>query len=641
MCGIAGRWNYLSGAPVDPGVLRQMCELIAHRGPDGWGTHCDGPLGLGHRRLAIIDLSDAANQPMSSDDGQAWIVFNGEIYNFQGLRAELEGRGHRFRTHSDTEVLLRGYQEYGTGIIGRLRGMFAFALWDARARRLVIARDRVGKKPLHYRVDRDGIAFASEPKAFLAEAGFHPEADDAAILHYLTYQHVPSPLSAFRGVHKLPPGHMLVVEGDRVTTQRYWTLAYEPKLDIDEPTAIDEILARLREAVRLRMISDVPLGAFLSGGIDSSIVVALMRELASGPVRTFSIGFGDARYNELPHARAIAGHLGTEHHEFVVTPDAIEVLPRLVWHYNEPYSDSSALPTWYLAEMTRRHVTVALNGDGGDESFGGYQRYLANQAATRFARHAPRFVQRGLASLGPLVRYRARPNTPRYRAGRVLEVFAETPDDRYARFMVCFHPDWHDALLTRDFAARVAHADAWQFHREAFASSTTTNLVDRMLDYDVRTYLPEDLLVKVDIATMAHSLEGRSPLLDHEVMEYAARLPPAMKLQGTTLKHLLKQVAYRLLPRTLLDRPKMGFGVPLDAWFRGALHDFARDHLLSSRARTRGIVEPAYVERLLDEHRSGRRPWHYQIWNLLVLELWHEAFIDRARPQSPPARTAP
>lgn len=634
MCGIAGRWNYRSGAPADARAIARMCDLLAHRGPDGAGTRCDGPIGFGHRRLAIIDLSEAASQPMRSPDGQTWIVFNGEIYNFQALREDLEGRGHHFLTRSDTEVLLHGYLEFGTDVIARLRGMFAFAIWDARARRLVLARDRVGKKPLHYRLDGDGIEFASEPKAFLGSGSFEPAADDLALLHYLTYQYVPSPMSAFRGVAKLPPGHLLTIEDGQLRLERYWSLRYEPKLEIDETEAGDEVLRRLREAVRLRTISDVPLGAFLSGGIDSSLIVALMREV-TGSVRTFSIGFDDARYNELPHARAVAAHLGTEHHEFVVHPDAVAVLPRLVWHYNEPYSDSSALPTWYLAELTRRHVTVALNGDGGDESFAGYERYRANLAATRASRYAPAALWHAGVALGAAVRYRGRPGTRRYRTGRMLEVLAETPVRRYARFMFCFHPECHGELLTPEFRARVGAAGVMAHYEAAFGASTAAHLVDRMMDYDVRTYLPEDLLVKVDIATMAHSLEGRSPLLDQEVMEFAARLPVTTKLRGTSLKHLLKQVAYRLMPRALLDRPKMGFGVPLDAWFRGELHDFARDHLLSASARARGIVEPRYVERLLDEHRSGRQPWHYQIWNLLVLELWHRAFIDE-RHASPP-----
>lgn len=374
MCGIAGRVNFLSGAPVSETAVRGMCSLVGHRGPDGEGTMVDGSVGLGHRRLAIIDLSPAGHQPMAAAGGRVWITFNGEIYNFQEVRVTLEAQGHRFRSHSDTEVLLAAYLQYGVACLGHLRGMFAFAIWDGRTRSLFIARDRLGKKPLHYRIDRDGIAFASEPKAFLADPGFVPEPDLEAISHYLTYQYVPSPYSAFRGVRKLPPAHYMLVQDGRVRVERYWTLAYGPKRRVTEQEASDELVSRLREAVRLRLISDVPLGAFLSGGVDSSVVVALMAQLSGAPVKTFSIGFEEKDYDELPYARQVARRYETDHHEFIVRPDATEIFDRLVWHYNEPYADESAIPTYYLSRLTRQHVTVALNGDAGDENFGGYQQ---------------------------------------------------------------------------------------------------------------------------------------------------------------------------------------------------------------------------------------------------------------------------
>jgi asparagine synthase (glutamine-hydrolysing) len=384
VCGIAGRINYISERPVSAALVQGMCDLIAHRGPDGSGAWTRGHAGLGHRRLAIIDLSEAGAQPMSTSDGQIWLTFNGEIYNFMELRSELEARGHRFRSQTDSEVILYAYREYGVECLSRLRGMFAFAIWDEPRRRLLIARDRLGKKPVFYTTDSDGIAFASEPKAFLADPSFSSTPNPVALSAYLTYQYVPAPMSAFEGVHKLPPAHYLLVEDGCVTVRRYWKLSYGNKRNITEAEAVDELRSRLREAVRIRLVSDVPLGAFLSGGIDSGAIVALMSELGAAPVRTFSIGFQEKEYDELEYARLVAKRYETQHEEFVVRPNALEILPRLVWHYNEPFADSSAIPTFLLSELTRRYVTVALNGDAGDENFAGYERYRANVLAGRF-----------------------------------------------------------------------------------------------------------------------------------------------------------------------------------------------------------------------------------------------------------------
>jgi asparagine synthase (glutamine-hydrolysing) len=376
MCGIAGRYNFRSGRPVMTDQVTAMCDLIAHRGPDEAGVFTADAVGLGHRRLAIIDLTPGGRQPMTTADGSATVVFNGEVYNFAELRRDLETRGHRFRGRSDTEVLLAAYQQWGVDCLTRLRGMFAFAIWDTRQRQLFIARDRVGKKPLHYRLDRDGLVFASEVKAFFADQSFAASPDLSAISHYLSYQYVPSPYSAFAGVHKLPPASYLLVKDGDVTVHRYWSLSYTPKQRLSEADARDALLERLREAVRLRLVSDVPLGAFLSGGIDSGSVVALMAELSASRVKTYSIGFEEEEYDELPYARMVAQRYGTDHHEFVVRPDAAAIIPTLVWHYDEPYADESAIPTYYLSQLTRQHVTVALNGDGGDENFAGYGRYL-------------------------------------------------------------------------------------------------------------------------------------------------------------------------------------------------------------------------------------------------------------------------
>ena len=628
MCGIAGRVNFVSGAPVNAALIRGMCDLLAHRGPDGEGAYIDGPVGLGHRRLAIIDLSPAAHQPMGNGNGTVWIVFNGEIYNFRELRLGLEATGHHFRSQSDTEVILRLYEEEGVKCLDRLRGMFAFAIWDARERMLFIARDRLGKKPLYYLLDGDGIAFASEPKAFLADPGFNARPNLEAIYHYLTYQYVPSPLTAFRDVQKLPPAHYLLVKNGEVSTERYWKLQYGQKRQLTEDAACEELLARLREAVKLRLISDVPLGAFLSGGIDSGTIVALMAEHGSLPVKTFSIGFEEKAYDELPYARLVARRYGTDHQEFVVRPQATEIFPKLVWHYSEPFADSSAIPTYYLAQLTRQHVTVALNGDAGDENFAGYDRYLANVLAARCER-MPHVLRRCLAAVGRAVPAPAFSSRIVSRGKRFLEALAEPRERRYARWMSHFSPSLKAEICTEEFQRAAGGKDSAELLLDAYRASDAPDFIDATLDVDVNTYLPEDLLVKVDVATMAHGLEGRSPMLDHLFMEFCASLPSHMKLRGRVKKYIFKRAVRGLLPRQIIDRPKMGFGVPLDHWFRYDLREMARDLLLSPRAAGRGYFRKEVVHRLLDEHIRGVRHWHYQLWNLLMLELWHTTFIDR------------
>jgi len=633
MCGIVGRVNFLSRKPIDRAVLGRMNDLIAHRGPDDEGLFAAGHVGLGNRRLAIVDLTPAGHQPMSSDDGRFWITYNGEIYNFPDLRADLETRGHRFRSHTDTEVILAAYREFGVECLDRLRGMFAFAIWDTESERLFIARDRVGKKPLHYWLDADGIAFASEPKAFLADPSFIPRPDLAAISLYLTFQYVPSPASAFAGVAKLPPGHYLVAENGRVTTRRYWRLHYREKIRMTEEEACREIVSRLREAVRIRLISDVPLGAFLSGGIDSSAVVALMSELGRR-VKTFSIGFEQNEYDETDHARVIAKRFETDHHESVVRPDAVGIIPELVWHYSEPYADSSAIPSYYLARLTREDVTVALNGDGGDEDFAGYDRYVANLAAARIDR-IPRGLRLAAAGAVGIAGRGRNPRSILSRGQRFLSALADTPVDRYARWISHFAPPLKDELCTPDFSRLSGDGHAFALIREAFAGSDANDLVDAALDVDVNTYLPEDLLVKMDIATMANSLEARSPFLDHQFMEFCASLPSQFKLGGLVKKRILKRALRGVIPDEIIDRPKMGFGVPIDHWFRHELRPLAEDVLLDQTARERGYFDPTVVARLLDEHVRGVARWHSQLWNLLMLELWHRTFIDR-RPDADP-----
>ena len=641
MCGIAGRVNFRSGAPVDPAVVREMCQLLAHRGPDGDGIHVQGAVGLGHRRLAIIDLSDAGRQPMSTADERFWITFNGEIYNFLELREQFEKDGVQFRSHTDTEVILAAYRKYGVKCLEHLRGMFALAIWDARDRTLFLGRDRLGKKPLYYRLDADGISFASEPKAFLAESSFQATPNHEALWQYLAYQYVPSPLSAFTGVSRVRPGHYLFLEDGKVSTHRYWKLGYQPKRRISDEEACEAILSELRTATRLRMISDVPLGAFLSGGIDSGAIVALMSEFSRGPVKTFSIGFDEKRFDELEYARLVAARYATDHHEFIVRPDAADIFDTLVWHYNEPFADSSAIPTYYLARMTRQHVTVALNGDAGDENFAGYGRYAPGGTAARYNR-LPGGVRRALAGVVSGV-----PSQPGGagvwpRAKNLIQCGALAPERRYAIGMMQFDPWVMDELCTPEFAATAAVPDAAGLLVSEFAETAAPDLLDGMLAADVNWYLPDALLVKVDIATMANSLEGRSPLLDHRVMELAASLPPEMKRRNGESKFIFKRAVRHLLPPEILDRPKQGFAVPLEHWFRHELKDLAHDMLLGQRTAARGYFRPAVVRRMLDEHVRGVRKWNEQLWNLLMLEMWHRTFIDR-RPrgavESGPART--
>ena len=638
MCGIAGRFNYRSGAPVSGRVVGAMCDLIAHRGPDGEGVWTEGPVALGHRRLAIIDLSPAGRQPMTYGGGHLTITFNGEIYNFLELRRELEARGHAFRSKTDTEVILAAYREWGTACLSRLRGMFAFAIWDRESRALFVARDRVGKKPLHYWTDRDGIAFASEPKAFMADPSFSPEPDPEAVSAYLNYQYVPSPLSAFKGVRKLPPAHFLLIQDGRMRVERYWKLSFAAKRRLSESDACEEIRDRLREAVRMRLISDVPLGAFLSGGVDSSAVVALMAGLSSAPVKTFSIGFDDEDYNELPYARMVAQRYGTDHHEFIVRPDAAQIFPNLVWHYNEPYADASAIPTYYLAELARRHVTVALNGDAGDENFAGYRRYITPPAARQFDRLPPS-IRRVVGNVARWTPVPGKSDSVWYRGRQWLRRLSDTPEGRYSRRVMIFDPDLKREVCEPQFLAAAGDDGTPPFLLDAFDRSDAGDFVDAALDVDVSYYLSDCLLVKVDIATMAHGLEGRSPMLDHEFMEFAASLPSDMKLRGAETKYIFKKAVRDLVPAEIIDRPKKGFSVPLDIWFRKDLREMSGDLLLDGRLAGRGYFKPAAVRRLLEEHWRGTASWQNQLWSVLMLESWHRMFIDQ-RPSAAPSASS-
>lgn len=627
MCGIAGRYNFLSHAPVDPGVLKGMCDLLVHRGPDGEGIFHTESVGFGHRRLAVIDLTEAAHQPMRGANRHIVLTYNGEIYNFRELRTTLEGQGHRFRSRSDTEVVLAAYEQYGVDCLHHLRGMFAFAVWDGDRRRLFLARDRVGKKPLYYRLDRDGIAFASEPKAFLADPAFEARVNLDAIAQYLTYHYIPAPESAFQGVHQLLPAHYLLVEDGQITTDRYWQRPVDATYSGSSQDAQEELSTILKAAVQGRMISDVALGAFLSGGLDSSVVVALMAQLSNRPVITFSIGFEHPGYNELPYAKRVARHFGTDHHEYLVTAKAAEILPLLAWHYNEPFADASAVPTYYLAQLTRRHVTVALNGDGGDENFLGYDRYRAMVLADRYDR-LPALVRRSVQGVVRALPESMNAKSRMTRLKRFVSALGEPPARRYGRWITHLDPAWTGRLCQGEMLAAVERDAPFALLAEFFEDSAARELPDRLLDVDFQTYLPDDLLVKVDRATMAVGLEARSPFLDQQVVEFCCRLPSSMKLNGARQKDILKQAARSFLPEDILRRPKMGFGVPLEHWLRTDLRDMAYDLLLSERAVKRGYFHRSVIQTWLDEHVKGLRDWHERLWNLLMLEMWHLTYID-------------
>ena len=627
MCGIAGVAGSLN---ADQAVLGRMNAALRHRGPDGEGSYRDETVGLAMRRLAIIDLQ-TGDQPMFNEDHSVCVVFNGEIYNFRDLRSDLERLGHRFATQSDTEVVVHAYEQFGVGCVEHLWGMFALALWDSARKRLLLARDRLGKKPLvYYRAPDNGLAFASEFQALLAHPAVPREVNPTAIDDYLTYLYVPSPTSAYRDVRKLPPGHRLVWQPDRLVVERYWSPYFGGKLELPEDEAVEQFGDLFRDAVRRRLIADVPLGAFLSGGIDSSSVVAEMAVLSTSQVKTFSIGFGERDLDELGYARQVAERFGTEHHERIVEPHALAILPTLVRHYGEPYGDSSAVPSYYVSRLTREHVTVALNGDGGDELLAGYERHWAARLAARYD-SLPEFVRHRLVQ--PLVPWVPAPRQRRAflrRAKRFLAAAHLPVLDRYLLWVGAYSPAQKASLYSPDFVHSLHGNDSGHWLRASLAPEPELDPVDAVQRADTLLYLPEDLLVKIDIASMASSLEARSPFLDHRLVEFCAMLPSSYKLRGRTSKWLLRRLMRDRLPSRILTRPKMGFGVPVGEWLRGELRPLLDDTVLSARALERGYFKPDAVRSIVDEHVSGRADRTPHLWALLMLELWFQTFIDQA-----------
>jgi asparagine synthase (glutamine-hydrolysing) len=623
MCGIVGLLQQ-NQAPVDRGLLQRMTDVLAHRGPDGDGFHVAGPVGLGHRRLAIIDLS-GGSQPLRSADGSLWITYNGEVYNYRELRQELQALGFEFRTTSDTEVVLTAYQAWGVDCLRRLRGMFAFGIWDVRCRRLFLARDRVGIKPLVYAWDARGLRFASEVKAILQDPAVPRELDWEAFRDYLTYLYIPGPRTIFRGIRKLQPGSYLLcsAEGGEPEVHTYWELRMTPDQTAGEGEWAERLDHLLHEAVRLHMVSDVPVGAFLSGGLDSSTVVACMARASTAPVKTFSIGFDERDFDELAYARLVAHRYGTDHFEMVVKPDVMSVLPRLAWQFDEPFGDASAVPTYCVSKITRDHVAVALSGDGGDENFAGYRRYAE---ALRLHR---RLDGASAGLFKPVLRWAAAQRAPGARGRDFLRLLSMSPMDRYFRMMTYQSAETLGALLMPEAAAQVTLPPSAEIFARLAAQAGTRDYVSRLQYVDLHHYLPGDILTKVDRTTMLTSLEARVPLLDHVVMEHVARMPAGFKLKAGEGKHVLKRAMRPYLPEEVLSRRKMGFGVPLATWFRRDLKDFARDILFDTRTRQRGIFCPETVAQLLNVHLEGRRDHSSQLWSLICFELWCRTWWDR------------
>ncbi|MET0289816.1 MAG: asparagine synthase (glutamine-hydrolyzing) [Pseudoxanthomonas sp.] len=619
MCGIAG----LVVAPGQPAPSRalgqRMTEVIAHRGPDDTGIHHDERALLGMRRLAIIDVA-GSHQPLYGADRRVALVFNGEIYNYRELRRELEAAGHAFTTQGDTEVILQAYLRWGADAFTRLDGMFGVAIWDMRSGELLLARDRLGEKPLYYTANAQRILFGSELKSLLQSPDCPRQIDPDALRAYLTYGYVPCPRSIFRDVHKLPPGHLLRVCNGQVSLHRYWQPAMGPKLQLSETEAAEQLEVLLEQAVSSRLVADVPFGAFLSGGLDSSTVVALMARRMQRPVKTFTIGFSEDAYNELDDARRVARHLGTEHHELMVQPDAVGLLDKLVFHFDEPFADASAVPTYLVSELAAQHVKMVLTGDGGDELFGGYDRYLKLMTLERSgALRKPAAM--ALSMAGAVL-----PNPLGKRLGRISERLRLPFAERYLSGVALTRPDTANALRADAGGAR--HYDLPLLHQAGSDLGAGDSVLDRAVAIDLQSYLPDDILVKLDRMAMAASLEGRSPFLATSLVEFALCLPESLRIRNGRGKHLLREVATPWLPPRAISKPKQGFGVPLPAWFRGPLRALASDTFASRAFRERGLIDPGAADGLLAEHLSGAVDHSEPLWQVLCLERWAQTFLD-------------
>lgn len=621
MCGIAGIIGF-NGNQIDSSVLDRMTDALAHRGPDGRGTVIDGQVGLGHRRLSILDLTTAGSQPMRSDDGLTTLIFNGEIYNFAEERTRLEAKGHRFHSRSDTEVLLKLYEEYGPACLSHLRGMFAFAVLDKKRNIVFIARDRFGKKPLYYFHEAGIFAFGSEMRALRTLPQCPTDVDFEALHHFLTMMYLPSPRTGFTGLHKLPASHSLTIDlatGEK-TVERYWQLSFETDTTTSLGEWKEKIASVMEESVRLRMVADVPVGAFLSGGLDSATVVAVMSRLSSQPVKTFTIGSRDEAFNELPQAEMIAKAFGTDHHPIVLEPDIVHLLPELVQAYEEPYADPSLIPTYLVARETRTHVTVALNGDGGDENFGGYVRYPIALFSEKW-RRMPGFLH-ALARAGTNLQHLMRNDTFSYRCKRFEDSIDLPFEKRFLQYLSFFTDNEKRALYAEGFGAPFLPTDEWYAERTQEARARAYDPLHQAMSMDIDTYLPDDLMPKVDRGTMAHGLEARSPLLDHTLLELTSKLPVDYQVRGRTTKWIMREIVKDWLPAEILQKKKTGFRLPLNRWFRTDLKDFVDNKILEGSDVFWQMFDRGKVEAFLRQYRESHVDYSDHVWALLWLSEW-------------------
>jgi asparagine synthase (glutamine-hydrolysing) len=604
---------------LDAGVIGRMAGTLSHRGPDDQGVYVSKGVGLGHRRLSIIDLS-GGHQPLSNEDGSIWIAFNGEIYNFEELNKQYLAHGHEFRTRCDTETIVHLYEELGEDCFQKLRGMFALALWDGRRKKLILARDRIGKKPLFYSWNGRRLVFGSEIKALWPAGGISKELDYEAVSDYFSYQYVPAPKTIYQDVRKLRAAHFLVVEGETLREQPYWDLTFNAVRESTEEQWCEQFLHEYRQAVKMRLISDVPLGAFLSGGVDSSSVVALMSEIER-PVTTCSIGFAEEKYDEAAQAKQFAATVGARHFEYVIRPKALELLPKLAWHYDEPFGDSSAVPTYYVSQVARQNVTVALSGDGGDENFAGYGRYRLTMWEERLRSYFPPGLRRGV--FGPLgAAYPKLGWAPRiFRAKSTLQSLSLGLIDGYISSGSCCPPAMKQRLFTPDVLSRLNGYNSIDVAREHFNRADTLDPLSRIQYVDIKMYLVDDILAKVDRASMANSLEVRCPLLDHKLMELIAQMPSGMKLRNGQGKYIFKKSLERLVPSSLLYRPKKGFAVPVAEWFRGELKEFAFERLMNQED---GLLNNRFLRGCWNQHQRGQRDWSALLWCALMFRTWRE-----------------
>jgi asparagine synthase (glutamine-hydrolysing) len=619
MCGIAGLVVAPNQPAPPPALGRAMTETIRHRGPDDEGLHCDEHALLGMRRLSIIDV-DGGHQPVYGGEGDVCVVFNGEIYNFRALRVELEAAGHTFRSHGDAEVIVQAYLRYGEQCFARFDGMFAIAIWDRRNRSLLLARDRFGEKPLYYARNEQRLLFGSELKSLLKSPDCPREIDSEALRAYFTYGYVPCPLSIFSGIRKLPPAHWLRYRDGQISLHRYWQATLAPKSVLAESAAEDALAEHLQRAVSSRLVADVPFGAFLSGGLDSSVVVALMAQKLSQPVKTFTIGFKEAAYSELDDARRVASHLGTEHHELVVEPDAVALLQQLVWHFDEPFADSSAGPTFLVSQLAQHHVKMVLTGDGGDELFAGYDRYLRLLALERLG------PLRSSAGLALKIGGALLPDPHGGRMRRVGERLGLPFAERYLSGVALTRPDQAHTLCSR--AGGIGHYHLPLLDQADSDLGAGSSALDRAVAIDLQSYLPDDILVKLDRMAMATSLEGRAPFLEPGLAQFALRLPESLRVRDGRGKYLLRKVAARWLPADVLSKPKQGFAIPIAEWFRGPLRGLAHDTFAGRAFRERGLIDPVAADALLREHISGAADRSETLWQVLCLELWAQRFVD-------------